>query len=254
MDLASKIMNFSVDYKPVPNDLIGKLHNPYFVQQYKYDVILNAKQYELKSNSLAPIVKVYFDIIYKSPDQKLNSTYFMHVFTTNLWLTMVFCLISILVLLLIHHKLHKLSINTWINSTLNAFGIAVSSKPILLFSELCFNLINFVAAILCFFIGISFQTFLVSELTFNRTTTPFNGLHNFWNQSQYSLCCTEESVPFVSLNQYDLHHRILNNKNCDKFLSKTWSQSLVHMICDSNHIAFFLSPLLIMYGQKNVPK
>lgn len=237
--------------------------NPYFARHKNYkqlfsnrflhtlgvDISFGPFPY-ITRHELAPIKYKYFDMFLKAPQPEIQSTFFLTVFSFEMWISIIFILILISLWMVFHHRINKLNTNATIDSIMQSFGVSSSSAVILKIPSLIsLNFAKCLSAIFCFMVAASASAVLISELLTIKIKLPFTGLDDFWNQNDYALCILPSDHAF-SFTKYKYGRgRLLNNEKCHKLIYNI-EETAYDNICVSPK-AVFLSNREILLNVKN---
>lgn len=168
----------------------------------------------LSRHQLSPIISRSYDMFVREPSPTLPSTYFLSVFSIELWICIISTIAIIVTWLAIHHKLNKLTFSNIFDSILNTFGVAPSNEIFNIPSQKSLNLVNTVTSIFCFFIATGLSAFLISELLTISYKFPFTGMDDFLNQNEYALCIPNDEYVYNFIPSKFYGHKLFNGEKC----------------------------------------
>lgn len=229
------------------NHALTKPHN---LHQSHFDVLICPSKYVTHANELAPMTQFSYDLYVNAPEPELSSTYFLDVFSNNLWMCIGSIWIVIILLLILYHRLNRMSLNLFLSSVMDTFGVSSTNDLFRVSGTISLNMTKFYASAFCFFVASSLSAFLISELSTIRQKYPFTGLSDFWNQNEFPICIYEKNDAYHQLLYIDPEKRLLNSRDCH-LIFEDMTVPLIHGICKTKRAVYLAPPQFIMWIERN---
>lgn len=231
--LASKFMKFEIHMMKSGGNHEMKIAK--FLKPLGIDISLMPYHYAIGAQKLAPLDYSAYNMIAQVPEPILPKSFFLSVFSINLWISILIMILLIIATLILHHKMFKLNAKTMINTIMDTFGLTSSNNNNIIYKTGTFslNLTKLISSILCFFIAVCFSAFLIAEILTVKTKFPFHDLNDFWNQHEYSICSATYDASIKYLKILDPENRQFNNKYCKSYVEK--NLELLDIICNPEY-------------------
>lgn len=182
--------------------------------------------------------KLYFA---QSKCKSVSSTYFISVFHTLFWISILTVYFLLIVFLIIYKRLHNLSFNQFCEITLHVTGI---SSEIISYSTFSFHLCSIIFLFLFYILSESFSAFLTTELAVaTEPKPPFEHLEDLASQSKYKICVKPYSNIYSTMYEQKKYQHILNDIDCDNFFESidlTTEKKLLDQLCQNPHLTIIL--------------